>query len=541
MTLTSTCTAEPTVGSAAAAASTSALNFTPTPSSGSPTPPPEVSAQLASIAHAVARLRDIEWWRLADGELLASAAELERVLRSGHGPQLRLAAEIAGRGIAETVGERGPAQLLAGLLRIPPGQARARLATARVALGSDSLTGGHIEPALPQLAAAIDAGTVSDDHAAVITAAAAAIPEPVDADTRALCHQLLLDEAAHRDPVALKRVGEQIRLICNPDGRSPRHDPADRAELHIGALRPDGLTPIRGLLDPLTVEHLRVAVEALAAPKPIDDKTRDLRPAPLRRAHALAEILARYFAAGCPSNHPDTGPTTTSNHPAVAITIPISSLIPPPRNDAPATGHLPPATGHLPAATGHLPAATGRLPAAAPGQFDYGNPAATETARQLACHGILIRQIITDDGAILDQGRGRRLFTRAQRRALTTRDRGCAFPGCDIPPGWCQAHHIAPWTNTNGPTNLANGVLLCARHCPASSSWQEFFSFEVGDCGVGQAQVHLQWPVPGDGLVGPDGVVLDAVVLGSFDEGERVGDVVEEQPLVFQGPEPAFA
>jgi len=31
---------------------------------------------------------------------------------------------------------------------------------------------------------------------------------------------------------------------------------------------------------------------------------------------------------------------------------------------------------------------------------------------------------------------------------------------------------------------------------------------------VGQAQVHLPWPVPGNSLVGPDGVVLQLVLLG---------------------------
>jgi hypothetical protein len=81
----------------------------------------------------------------------------------------------------------------------------------------------------------------------------------------------------------------------------------------------------------------------------------------------------------------------------------------------------------------------------------------------LACDGILIRQVIGDGGAVLDQGRNQRLFTRAQRRALITRDGGCAFPGCDIPAGWCEAHHITPWSK-DGPTDLANGVLLCRRH-----------------------------------------------------------------------------
>ena len=64
---------------------------------------------------------------------------------------------------------------------------------------------------------------------------------------------------------------------------------------------------------------------------------------------------------------------------------------------------------------------------------------------------------------LLDLGRGRRLFTGAVRRALALRDRGCAFPGCDRPVGWCDAHHITGWAN-GGATTVDNGVLLCGHH-----------------------------------------------------------------------------
>ncbi|MGC5322913.1 DUF222 domain-containing protein [Micromonospora arida] len=49
------------------------------------------------------------------------------------------------------------------------------------------------------------------------------------------------------------------------------------------------------------------------------------------------------------------------------------------------------------------------------------------------------------------------------RRALVLRDRGCAFPGCDRPPRWCDAHHIHHWAD-GGRTSLTNAVLLCAHH-----------------------------------------------------------------------------
>jgi hypothetical protein len=70
---------------------------------------------------------------------------------------------------------------------------------------------------------------------------------------------------------------------------------------------------------------------------------------------------------------------------------------------------------------------------------------------------------VDDNGQPLWEGRKKRYFTRAQRRALATRDGGCVFPGCGAPPSWCHAHHVVEWRN-GGPTDVDNGVLLCAFH-----------------------------------------------------------------------------
>ncbi|MFC3760227.1 DUF222 domain-containing protein, partial [Tenggerimyces flavus] len=56
-----------------------------------------------------------------------------------------------------------------------------------------------------------------------------------------------------------------------------------------------------------------------------------------------------------------------------------------------------------------------------------------------------------------------RLFQGKLRRLLELRDGGCAFPGCDRPPGWCHAHHVTPWSK-GGSTTRDNGVLLCGYH-----------------------------------------------------------------------------
>ncbi|WP_166973879.1 HNH endonuclease signature motif containing protein [Brevibacterium atlanticum] len=57
----------------------------------------------------------------------------------------------------------------------------------------------------------------------------------------------------------------------------------------------------------------------------------------------------------------------------------------------------------------------------------------------------------------------RRLATEKQLAILASRDQGCSFPGCDTPPGRCEAHHIVPWAD-EGETDVNNLTLACSAH-----------------------------------------------------------------------------
>jgi hypothetical protein len=85
------------------------------------------------------------------------------------------------------------------------------------------------------------------------------------------------------------------------------------------------------------------------------------------------------------------------------------------------------------------------------------------TARRLAANAEVIPQVLGGPSEVLDEGAGRRFFTEPQREAMATRDRGCLWPGCTAPPSWCEAAHRLPWHGDH-PTNLDNGLLLCAYH-----------------------------------------------------------------------------
>ncbi|WP_255218009.1 HNH endonuclease signature motif containing protein [Micrococcus lylae] len=105
--------------------------------------------------------------------------------------------------------------------------------------------------------------------------------------------------------------------------------------------------------------------------------------------------------------------------------------------------------------------------------MDFTGPVDPRQIRRIACDADIIPAVLGGEGEILDLGRARRLFTRAQRKAITARDGGCAAPGCTIPAAWCEVHHIDHWEH-GGPTDVDNGVLLCSHHHHAvHSGWWE--------------------------------------------------------------------
>jgi hypothetical protein len=148
----------------------------------------------------------------------------------------------------------------------------------------------------------------------------------------------------------------------------------------------------------------------------------DERTAQQRRADALREVFAVAFAS---ERLPDHG----GDRPSVVVTVDYDAV-------------------------------SQRLGV---GTLDTGERLSPEAVRRLACDARLIPAVLDGPGQPLDLGRERRLFTGAVRRALVLRDGGCAFPGCDRPPKWCDGHHCVHWLD-GGPTRLDNGVLLCFYH-----------------------------------------------------------------------------
>ena len=93
--------------------------------------------------------------------------------------------------------------------------------------------------------------------------------------------------------------------------------------------------------------------------------------------------------------------------------------------------------------------------------LEDGTDVSAETSRRLACDAGKVVMKHDAEGKILDVGRRTRTIPTAIRRALTSRDESCRFPGCGSK--HCEAHHLKHWAN-GGETSLDNLVLLCRRH-----------------------------------------------------------------------------
>jgi hypothetical protein len=94
--------------------------------------------------------------------------------------------------------------------------------------------------------------------------------------------------------------------------------------------------------------------------------------------------------------------------------------------------------------------------------LEDGPSTAAETARRFACDASVVSLVENEDGEPLNVGRKTRTISSPLRRALTSRDKGCRFPGC-ANARYVDFHHVKHWAN-GGETKPSNLVSLCTFH-----------------------------------------------------------------------------
>src|SRR5690349_18810111 len=111
-------------------------------------------------------------------------------------------------------------------LRITPAEITRRIKLAARILPRRQLTGPPLAPELVEVAAAVEAGAIGEDHLRAILKAMDTLPSCVSVGDRVDVQHSLVREACKSDVDIVKAAAKEIDAIFNPDGD---YDEADRA------------------------------------------------------------------------------------------------------------------------------------------------------------------------------------------------------------------------------------------------------------------------------------------------------------------------
>lgn len=363
-------------------------------------------ASVSTLRSALEEFR-IEDARLIDDEGLAGDLfELERASRVIEAERARRLAEVERRGAFALDGSLSMTSWVASRMEVSRSVAAAQVRVARA-----------LEQ-MPRTFEALAAGEMSSSAVAVLASAFEACPdafatsEEVLVDTaRALpVHELRTAVAHWRQRADAARADELEELRF------------ERRRLHVSPLL-DGMVRVDGDLDPETGQTLMTALAAVCDAEARSRETPDVRSPGQRRADALGEVCRRWLDGSRRS-------TVAGERPHVVVTMDLAAL-------------------------------EGR--AGRRCELTEAGVVTPEAARRLACDAVVTRVITDARSEPLDVGRRTKVVSPALRQAVIVRDAGCRFPGCERPPGWCDAHHVRHWAD-GGPTALGNLVLVCRPH-----------------------------------------------------------------------------
>jgi hypothetical protein len=150
-------------------------------------------------------------------------------------------------------------------LRITPSEITRRFKLAARIRPRRSLTGPPVPAELPELAAAVEAGTLALDHIRAVCHAVDVLPSRVSPTGTAEAERALAGHASKVDAGIVTKLGQRIADHLNPDGHFDENDRARRHRLHLGPEGPDRMSRLSGLLDPEARAHFE-AIQAAVRP-----------------------------------------------------------------------------------------------------------------------------------------------------------------------------------------------------------------------------------------------------------------------------------
>ncbi|WP_369023306.1 HNH endonuclease signature motif containing protein [Nocardia cyriacigeorgica] len=210
----------------------------------------------------VADLLDEPLTPLSDAAVIAAMREVERCSRMLTMVRHRLLVEASERSLPARHGSKSLKRFLMETLNLASADAGARVHQAHSVATFHDMGGDPVEPRLPHTAQALTAGDISADHARGIATVMNRVPCGATREDRAAAEEILTDFARTGSPDDIGKVGDKILAYLDPDGRlTTDNDRARMRGIIIGRQRPDGMSPIRGEIDPV----LRALLDPLLA------------------------------------------------------------------------------------------------------------------------------------------------------------------------------------------------------------------------------------------------------------------------------------
>ncbi|MHA6631008.1 DUF222 domain-containing protein [Pseudonocardia sichuanensis] len=377
------------------------------------------------LQEAVDELRQAAESGLAtDTELLSVLTVSEGLTRQLEHLTVTTTATLQRRGSFAERGYKDTTGALADLLNCDRFEARRRVIGAEQAGERIGIDGTVVPAVLPATAKVFAAGQASLRHVSVIAGllATAAAGRLADGQ-RAGVEEELPTKTGEFRPADLRRWGTQLIEALDDDGPDPNDTrPAPVNELHLRRNRDGSGGKITGRFeDAALFDAIANVIDTNSTPLGKDDQ----RPTAQRQAEALADACGYVLAHGDTDALPETG----GRRPQLNVIIRLEDLEQRARS----------------------------------AMLDFGGTLTPEALRMLACDANVVPVVMNGAGQPLDVGRSTRVIPDGLRRAVTARDRGCAHPGCDRPPAWCEIHHIIEWEH-GGCTVLCNLVMLCKVH-----------------------------------------------------------------------------
>ena len=393
-----------------------------------------INAALDAIDDAHVTLRESSSDEVGTAFRMEMAERLETQERTNRGLMYRTFGQLADPP-DESGSAPGWVQNVAARLRVTPAEVKRRVKVAARILPRRQLCGPPLEPELPTVATAAEAGTIGEDHLRVIIKAMDKLPSCVSPDERVEVEASLVREALKSDADIVKAAATRIDEIFNPDGD---FDEADRARRRGVALSPqgrDGMSRIWGYLDPEARAYVEAATAAVRPGRHLPDGTVDDIPddrSPAQRCHdgiklGLKAGLA-FGGLGSHRGHPVTVVARTTlaelNQAAHAVNDP-------------------------------------DVPMPAPARTGGNSVLPMRDLIRMAADGLHYLAVFDDHSdRPIYLGRQKRIATTDQRIICYARDGGCTRPNCTQSGDHSEVHHAVDWA-AGGPTDADMLFFAC--------------------------------------------------------------------------------